>query len=72
MERPTENESYRLIEALKAITSGFDYMNSMSLKISSEFLVNSLTHICNLSLTQGMLPIERCKFHIPCVKVMVL
>ena len=28
----------------------------MSLKISSEILVKSLTNICNLSLTQGIFP----------------
>ena len=56
LEPVTENEINTLIKALKDTATGFDNMNSMSLKISSETLIKQLTHICNLSLTQGILP----------------
>ena len=56
LEPVTENEINTLIKALKDTATGFDNMNSMSLKISSETLIKPLTHICNLSLTQGIFP----------------
>ena len=56
LEPVTENEINTLIQALKDTATGFDIMNSMSLKISSETLIKPLTHICNLSLTQGIFP----------------
>ena len=56
LEPVTENEINTLIKALKDTVTGFDNMNSMSLKISSETLIKPLTHICNLSLTQGIFP----------------
>ena len=54
LETVTEKEIDTLISALKDTTIGFDNMNSLSLKISSENLVQPLTHICNLSLTHGI------------------
>ena len=54
LEPVTEKEINTLISALKNTATGFDDMNSMSLKISSEILVKPLTNICNLSLTQGI------------------
>ena len=45
-------------------------MNSMSLKISSEFLVKPLTNLCNLSLTQVIFP-SQLKMSFPCIKVMI-
>ena len=56
LEPVTENEINTLNKALKDTATGFDNMNSMSLKISSEILIKPLTHICNLSLTQGIFP----------------
>ena len=56
LEPVTENEINTLIKTLKDTATGFDNMNSMSLKISSETLIKPLTHICNLSLTQGIFP----------------
>ena len=56
LEPVTENEINTLIKAIKDTATGFDNMNSMSLKISSETLIKPLTHICNLSLTQGIFP----------------
>ena len=65
LEPVTENEINTLIKALKDTATGFDNMDSMSLKISSETLIKPLTHVCNLSLTQGIFPqsIENCKCH---------
>ena len=51
-----EKEIGQLIKSLKDTAAGFDDLNSMCLKISSQFLVKPLTHICNLSLSQGILP----------------
>ena len=56
LEPVTENEINTLIKALKDTATWFDNMNSMSLKIFSETLIKPLTHICNLSLTQGIFP----------------
>ena len=52
----SENEIGQLIKSLKDTTAGFDDLNAMCLKISSQFLVKPLTHICNLSLSQGIFP----------------
>ena len=51
-----ENEIGQLIKSLKDTAAGFDDINAMCLKISSQFLVKPLTHICNLSLSQGIFP----------------
>ena len=56
LESVTEKEINTLISALKDTATGFDDMNSMSLKISFEIQVKPLTYICNLSLTQGIFP----------------
>ena len=50
----SENEIGQLIKSLKDTTAGFDDLNSMCLKISSQFLLKPLTHICNLSISQGI------------------
>ena len=56
LEPVTENEINTLIKSLKDTATGFDNMNSMSLKISSETPIKPLTHICKFSLTQGIFP----------------
>ena len=56
LEPVTEKWINTLISALKDTATGFDDMNSMSFKISSEILVKPLTNICNLSLTQRIFP----------------
>ena len=72
LEPVTENEINTLIKALKDTATGFDNMNSMSLKISSETLIKPLTHICNLPLTQGIFPGQlKLQMSSPCTKVMV-
>ena len=72
LEPVTENQINTLIKALKDTATGFDNMNSMSLKISSETLVKPLTHICNFSLTQGIFPSDKLQMSPPCTKVMIL
>ena len=52
----SENEIGQLIKSLKDTTAGFDDLNSMCLKLSSQFLLKPLTHICNLSISQGIFP----------------
>ena len=54
LEPVTEKEINQLKRALKDTATRYDDMNSMSLKLSSDFLVKPLTHICNLSLTLGI------------------
>ena len=56
LEQVTEKEINTLTSVLKVTATGFDDMNSKSLKISSDILVKPLTNICNLSLTQGIFP----------------
>ena len=56
LELVTDKEMNTLISALKDTATGFDDMNSMSLKIYFENLVKPLTNICNWSLTQGIFP----------------
>ena len=51
-----EKEIGQLIKSSKDTAAGFDDLNSMCLKISSQFLVKPLTHICNLSLSQSIFP----------------
>ena len=50
LETVTEKEISTFISALKDTATGFDYLNSMSLKICYEILVKPLTNMCNLSL----------------------
>ena len=72
LEPVTENEINTLIKALNDTATGFDNMNSMSLKISSETLIKPLTHICNLSRTQGIFPSQlKIANVIPLYKVMI-
>ena len=47
-----ENKIGQLIKSLKDTAARFDDLNSMCLKISSQFLVKPVTHICNLSLSR--------------------
>ena len=57
-----ENEIGQLIKSLKDTATGFDDLNCMCLKISSQFLVKPLTHICNLSLSRYFSrTVEDCK-----------
>ena len=47
-----EKEIGQLIKSLKDTAAGFDDLNSMCLKVSSQFLVKALTHFCKLSLSR--------------------
>ena len=69
----SENEIGQLIKSLKDTAAGFDDLNAMCLKISSQFLVKPLTHICNFSLSQGIFPVQlKIANVIPLYKVMIL
>ena len=52
----TENEISKLLLSLKNTATGYDDINSMSLKLCSQYVTQPLTHICNLSLTYGVFP----------------
>ena len=53
----SENKIWQLIKSLQdTAVGGYDDLNCKCLKISSQFLVKPLTHICNLSFSQGNLP----------------
>ena len=54
----SENEIAQLRKSLKDTAAGFDDLNAMRLKISSQFLVKPLTHICNLSLSQSIFQLK--------------
>ena len=47
-----ENEIGQLIKSLKDTAAGFDDLNSMCLKISSQFFFKPLTNICSLYLSR--------------------
>ena len=52
----TGNEIGKLLLSLKNTATGYDDINSMSLKLCSQYVTQPLTHICNLSLTYGVFP----------------
>ena len=51
-----ETENGQFLKSLKHTAAGFDDLNSMCLKITSETLVQPLTHICKLFLSPGIFP----------------
>ena len=52
----TCDETRSLLVSLKNTATGYDEIYSMLLKLSTEFIVNPLTHICNMSLSEGFFP----------------
>ena len=54
---PVTQEEIKLkIKSLKDTATGNDEINAMSLKLVNQFITQPLTHLCNLSLTQGVFP----------------
>ena len=54
---PVTQEGINLkIKSLKDTATGYDDINAMSLKLTNQFICQPLTHLCNLSLTQGAFP----------------
>ena len=51
-----ETEINKIIEALKDSATGHDDISAQFLKLSVDFIVNPLMHICNMSLTEGVFP----------------
>ena len=49
---------FGMLKSLKNGAPGPDEINVMSLKMVSSFIIEPLTYICNLSLTQGVFPDE--------------
>ena len=54
----TTDEMVGILKSLKTGAPGPDEINAMSLKMVSSFIIEPLTYICNLSLTQGVFPDE--------------
>ena len=52
----TQEEINLKIKSLKDTATGYDDINAMSLKLTNQFICQPLTHLCNLSLTQGVFP----------------
>ena len=52
----TETEINKIVKALKDSATGHDDISAQFLKLSLNFIVNPLTHICNMSLTEGVFP----------------
>ena len=52
----TQEEINLNIKSLKDTSTGYDDINSMSLKLTNQFISQPLTHLCNLSHTQGVFP----------------
>ena len=54
---PVTQEEIKLkIKSLKDTATSYDEINVKSLKLVNEFVTQPLTHLCNLSLTQGGFP----------------
>ena len=52
----TETEINKIIRALKDSATGHDDIRSQFLKLALNSIVDPLTHICNMSLTEGVIP----------------
>ena len=52
----TQEEIILKIKSLKDTATGYDKINAMSIKLVNQFITQPLTHLCNLSLTQGVFP----------------
>ena len=52
----TETEINKIIRALKDSATGHGEISSQFLKLALNFIVDPLTHICNMSLTEGAFP----------------
>ena len=52
----TETEINKIIKDLKDSATGHDDISAQFLKLSVDFIVNPLMHICNMSLTEGVFP----------------
>ena len=52
----SESEIKERLISLKETATGYDEINTMSLKLSNNLIAQPLAHICNLSLTEGVFP----------------
>ena len=58
LEPATEKEIYKLVSSLKKSSPGYDNLSATILQLSLPQICPLLTHICNLSLLEGIFPQE--------------
>ena len=56
LEPVTASEINKLIAGLKNTATGYDDISSTVLKLSKAYITDSLVHICNSSLIEGVFP----------------
>ena len=56
LKQVTNDEICKIILSLKNSATGWDDISAQLLKLSVQFIGQSITHICNLSLTEGIFP----------------
>ena len=54
----TYHEIYKLVMSLKNGAPGYDGIKSDTLKLSIQHICEPLAHVCNMSLMQGIFPLE--------------
>ena len=58
LEPVTEQEIYKIVSSLKNSSPGYDNLSPSILRLSLPLICPLLTHICNLSLSEGIFPDE--------------
>ena len=58
LEPVTEQEIYKIVSSLKNSSPGYDNLSPSILQLSLPLICPLLTHICNLSLSEGIFPDE--------------
>ena len=58
LEHVNESEIKKLISSLKSNTPGYDMIGSAALKRCVDFISEPLSHVCNMSLQEGIFPDE--------------
>ena len=58
LEPVTEQEIYKIVSSLKNSSPGYDNLSPSILQLSLSLICPLLTHICNLSLSEGIFPDE--------------
>ena len=58
LEPATEQEIHKLVSSLKKSSPGYEHLSAAILQLSLPQICSLLTHICNLSLLEGIFPRE--------------
>ena len=58
LEPVTEQEIYKIVSSLKNSSPGYDNLSPSILQLTQPLICHLLTHICNLSLSEGIFPDE--------------